>query len=135
MECKVKRSDNIPALLKSLFLSDGVSSELNVEFSRRKMFFLHKLCATSLFYSKIIHLLGMFSFFYVGLRLSRSHCDNILLGVKLIYIMWKNWIMQLEQLILRAFIMQMSILSRMYPCKECADHFQEILRCTISSSF
>ncbi|XP_050363914.1 FAD-linked sulfhydryl oxidase ERV1 isoform X2 [Argentina anserina] len=23
---------------------------------------------------------------------------------------------------------QMSILSRMYPCKECADHFQEILR-------
>ncbi|XP_028957951.2 FAD-linked sulfhydryl oxidase ERV1 isoform X1 [Malus domestica] len=27
----------------------------------------------------------------------------------------------------------MSILSRMYPCKECADHFQEILRFTISS--
>ncbi|PQQ17887.1 FAD-linked sulfhydryl oxidase ERV1 isoform X1 [Prunus yedoensis var. nudiflora] len=40
----------------------------------------------------------------------------------------QNWIMQSEQLILRAFIMQMSILSRMYPCKECADHFQEILR-------
>ncbi|CAK9145826.1 unnamed protein product [Ilex paraguariensis] len=27
-----------------------------------------------------------------------------------------------------AFGMQMAILSRMYPCKECADHFKEVLR-------
>lgn len=30
------------------------------------------------------------------------------------------------------FGMQMAILSRMYPCKECADHFKEVLRYTAS---
>ena len=30
-----------------------------------------------------------------------------------------------------AFGVQMAILSRMYPCKECADHFKEVLRYNI----
>lgn len=31
-----------------------------------------------------------------------------------------------------ALVMQMEILSRMYPCKECADHFKEVIRCILA---
>lgn len=65
--------------------------------------------------------MGMFSFFYVEKSTSQEAIGILVSRIGLF-----SGRHSLHQDCI--FSMQMAILSRMYPCKECADHFAEILR-------